>query len=851
MKRLSNRTLIAISCFVGGCVADSGAPIVGDALPVDGGTPDTVQIDVGPQPDTGGTDVPASDLGGFDAGGDTGGDAVVRPPDTGDDSGIPTGPICGNGRVEIGEVCDDGNNFPGDGCNADCSSDERCGNGIVDLGETCDDGNVTPGDGCDASCRNEEGCGNGILEVGEQCDDGNGTDGDGCSSECVREVFVATDTDGDTISDFDEGSGAIDSDGDGFPDTEDLDSDADGILDSIEAGDDDMISEPVDTDGDGIYDFRDTDADGDGIPDATEGTADIDGDGFGNYADPDSDGDYVPDAIEGIDDSDGDGLPDYIDFDSDNDTILDAHELFADSDEDGTPNRLDLDSDNDGLSDAREAGDADPETYPFDLDADGQPDYIDIDSDGDGLPDGSEPGCAFGGPDADDPDSDDDGYSDLAEELVGSDPCRFNTDESFEEFTDFFFILPAHAPPDEAPLEFSSDIVQADVHIAMDTTGSMGGEISNLRSAFSSQIFPGVQDQVPDVAFGVSTFDDYPCNGHGSAGSGDQPFILRQRVTTDIVAAQTAMNTMPLHYGADYFESGYESMYQVATGAGVSDCGASVPAFNPAADRIAGVADGDIGGVGFRDGSFPIVVHVTDAPSHEESAYGPFAASSTEAIDALQAIQARFIGVASGSDPRSQLENVARSTGGVVPVCAWDDARPAGCGASQCCTGASGGGRASEAGQCPLVFDISSSGTGLGTAVVTAISALANTTAFDVTTNVRRDDDEFLLTGIDTRCFIQSITPDSFVATSGCATTPVAADLSPVDGVLDSFSNVTPGTQLFFDVVAQNDGCVAETELPQAFTAFIDVVGDGLTVLDTQTVTIIVPADSASPSTVP
>lgn len=822
------------------------------------GTEDATTI--GPDGDVGGTDLGVGEDARFDiptTGGDTDagpvptdGGSDASPTDTGaDDTGITTGPVCGNGSVELGEVCDDGNNFPGDGCNADCSSDERCGNSIIDLGETCDDGNLLPGDGCDAACRNEQGCGNGILEVGEQCDDGNGFDGDGCSSECVREVFIAVDSDGDTINDFDEGSGSIDSDGDGFPDTEDLDSDNDGILDIDEAGDADMITEPADTDGDGAYDFRDVDADNDGILDAIEGTADPDGDGVGNFADSDSDGDYVPDSVEGATDWDGDSIPSYLDTDSDNDTILDRHELFADSDGDTQPNRLDLDSDNDGLSDANEAGDADPETYPFDLDADGQPNYIDIDSDGDGLPDGSEPGCAFGGPNSDDPDSDDDGYSDLAEQLVGSNPCVFNSVASFEEFTDFFFILPADAPPDDAPLEFSSDILQADVHIAMDTTGSMGGELGALRTAFSGQIFPQVRAQVPNVAFGVSTFDDFQCSGHGSGG--DTPFSLRQRVTTNVSAAQSAMNSIPLHSGADYYESGYESMYQVATGAGVNGCGSNVPPFNPAANRVAGVADGDIGGVGFRNNSFPILVHVTDAPSHEEGSYGSFAASGAEAIAALRAIQARFIGVASGSDPRGQLENVARQTGGVVPVCAWDGARPGGCGASQCCTGVGGAGRGSEGGNCPLVFDINGSGGGLGSAVVTAISALANTTAFDVTTNVRRDDDEFLMTGLDTRCFIRSIRPDSFTATSSCSTTPRPADINPVDGVNDSFANVTPGTQLFFEVVAQNAGCVAERALPQAFTAYIDVIGDGVTVLDTQTVTIIVPAEDSNPSTVP
>jgi cysteine-rich repeat protein len=98
---------------------------------------------------------------------------------------------CGNGRREPGELCDDGNTTAGDGCSADCDSDESCGNGIVDTttGETCDDGNVMPGDGCDAACAIEPppaGCGDGTLDttIGEECDDGNTAAGDGCSPSC-------------------------------------------------------------------------------------------------------------------------------------------------------------------------------------------------------------------------------------------------------------------------------------------------------------------------------------------------------------------------------------------------------------------------------------------------------------------------------------------------------------------------------------------------------------------------------------------------------------------------------------------------------------------------------------------
>src|SRR5581483_3113637 len=51
---------------------------------------------------------------------------------------------CGNGHLDQGEVCDDGNTVSGDGCSADCLSEEICGNGILDpqKNEVCDDGNT-------------------------------------------------------------------------------------------------------------------------------------------------------------------------------------------------------------------------------------------------------------------------------------------------------------------------------------------------------------------------------------------------------------------------------------------------------------------------------------------------------------------------------------------------------------------------------------------------------------------------------------------------------------------------------------------------------------------------------------
>jgi cysteine-rich repeat protein len=94
---------------------------------------------------------------------------------------------CGNGFVDPGEACDDGNTMSGDGCNATCTSDETCGNGFVDPGEACDDGNTMSGDGCNATCTSDETCGNGFVDPGETCDDGNTTPGDGCNAACQAE----------------------------------------------------------------------------------------------------------------------------------------------------------------------------------------------------------------------------------------------------------------------------------------------------------------------------------------------------------------------------------------------------------------------------------------------------------------------------------------------------------------------------------------------------------------------------------------------------------------------------------------------------------------------------------------
>ncbi|MEY3015334.1 MAG: hypothetical protein RIT45_4069, partial [Pseudomonadota bacterium] len=58
----------------------------------------------------------------------------------------------------------------------------ECGNGEVEDGEQCDDGNKNDNDGCLNTCRVAT-CGDGKVQEGkEACDDGNTDDDDECLS---------------------------------------------------------------------------------------------------------------------------------------------------------------------------------------------------------------------------------------------------------------------------------------------------------------------------------------------------------------------------------------------------------------------------------------------------------------------------------------------------------------------------------------------------------------------------------------------------------------------------------------------------------------------------------------------
>lgn len=71
-------------------------------------------------------------------------------------------------------------------CELEAQPEAQCGDGQIDDGEDCDDGNVSNQDACLNNCTSAV-CGDGFVLRGvEECDDANTADNDACRSDCTR-----------------------------------------------------------------------------------------------------------------------------------------------------------------------------------------------------------------------------------------------------------------------------------------------------------------------------------------------------------------------------------------------------------------------------------------------------------------------------------------------------------------------------------------------------------------------------------------------------------------------------------------------------------------------------------------
>jgi len=705
-----------------------------------------------------------------------------------------------------------------------------------------------------------------LLAFGCGPEQGQVTSGGKADNGASRPQCTSTppDTDNDGISDADEGASdkpPVDTDKDGIPDFRDTDSDGDGIPDAVEARNQGACTPPADTDKDGVPDFRDLDSDSatnSTVLDREEAGADptkpldTDGDGVPDYADDDNDNDGIPDAIELAvpggaaattlalaPDTDADGTPDFRDSDSDGDGIPDNVEGAMDSDGDGAPNYRDTDADGDCIPDALEG--------VADGDGDTVPDFLDRDSDGDGLADNAEDKNCNGALDPCESDrlkadTDGDGVTDLveatacslkspaeqAQTMCACDASRANV--SPRTRGDFVFTVDYQQTPvpTRDTLNLSTDVSQADVVFALDTTGSMQKSLDNLAGFLASKI-PTIKARVPNIAFGVYQFRD----------NGDSPNVqyVHRIMTVNTQAAinsvVNALDALTAGGGGDSPENGFGALYAIAGGPTISfsNYTSAIGAIAPAAP-FAGESFGSLYGAGFRPGSVPIIVAVSDA-NFQEYATGR---ANTEAR--LNAIGAKVIGIAgdrgylsSGTVAKTNLVDIATATGGVVAPADFGPVGTRTCSVGMCCTGINGSDESPVNGVCPLAFSYSNdNGSGVTDGVVSGIVSLARSLRFDI--HVEASDVDPMT--IDN--FLDRLEPN----VSGTGAAAVCVTLNPAslgdnfrgpksapgaDGIKDTFPQVQNGNKVCFDVVPKMNTAVPHTSDPQVFRARLQVKG--------------------------
>ena len=458
-----------------------------------------------------------------------------------------------------------------------------------------------------------------------------------------------------------------------------------------------------------------------------------------------------------------------------------------------------------------------------------------------------------------------------------------------ENIFDFYFELLPDDAQKNSTLVFRPEVSKLDVVFNMDTTGSMGGEVLNLRNRISSYIIPRIRAFVGNSGFGVTRFDDFPAvkeeggwfsstsyygrsyssgdvsKGYCSASGIDKPYELLGTISTVDATVEANVNKLCLHNGGDNDESGYQALWQILMGDDRSYTLTSWKGDNAGSMSYHTPAPGTWGGVDFREGTLPVVVHITDVTAHDPTSNSTYNGNvvhpyySSDVHTAYANKGARIISIyRSGGEQLSQLVNTSNATRAIVPACTFKKSDSSWmCGANRCCTTTSSNGVAPDAnGNCVLSYGISDANT-MSDTLVSGIDALVKYGTYDVSTVVHKDDTD---NRVDTTCFIKKVVASEYVPPcqepeASCNPPAIAAKVNAAD-YNDGFKNFAPGTssqdrpgaQLKFEVYAQNHNdatgkpCVEQTDSVQQFNAYNDVVNPvtGL-VFGTRQVSIIVP----------
>lgn len=359
-------------------------------------------------------------------------------------------------------------------------------------------------------------------------------------------------------------------------------------------------------------------------------------------------------------------------------------------------------------------------------------------------------------------------------------------------------------------LETRPQLSVADVFFLIDRTGSMDGEIDNIKSNLQNTIVPQIAAAISDVQFGVATYADFPLTPYGDRG--DVPFTLVSPIDRSVANVQGAVNSVTASGGGDNPEAMIEALFQVASGEGYA------PWISP---RSPCAGPSRSGYACFRREALPIVILIADAPSHN----GPTARNDydtatflnpatcppsipvcralrgphtySEAISAINALGARVIGINSGSAALSgvgDLTAIATATSTVTSAGA------------------------------PLVISIRTDGADLDSRVVSAVQTFTRQVRFNASARVIDLDAMNPATRL-----VRAVRP---------ASASPATSIQRFDET--TFYGVIPGTRLTFSLELVTP--LPRTAVEQRIPARVQFLGDGRANLGYRDITIVIPA---------
>lgn len=305
-------------------------------------------------------------------------------------------------------------------------------------------------------------------------------------------------------------------------------------------------------------------------------------------------------------------------------------------------------------------------------------------------------------------------------------------------------------------LEIPARLRVVDVMFLIDSSASMLDEIGHVRARLRDVVVPGIRALIPDAAFGVAIFGEFPVFPHARPGADVGPYQLRVPITRDIPRIESGLSETPVWGNLDDPEAAIEGLYQVATGEGLA----------PWIPESSGCPMGGIGGPCFRTEAFRIVMLVTDAPMHNGPPdvppvapyrFTPSPHTYEQTIAAARAAELFVIGLGASDpgrpSPFPHLRAVGRDT------------------------------RSVDSSGDPIVFDIGTRGDRIGVEIVRAVRRVAEDVLLDVDAAVedRPGDD------VDARDVMRGLIA-------------VSADPPGAVGRIEEsrFVGVRPGTRLTF-----------------------------------------------------